>query len=691
MPFFPKCRISFRFYRTIENHLLRNHGAQAAGDKGTDLPQGHLVFRKRLFGHGSGPRCHGNLIAKDIPVFTYSPEGRLITEFPYIQDDCYYEGFVEGSPRSIVSLSTCFGISGVLQIGDLWYEIEPVENSLTFQHLIYRRALENGSSGLCQVAEEHKAHLPEDGEFANGSRKIVFADDVLDPPLVMPTRYLELALVTNKELFKVKNYNETEMLHMFVSISNLLNTVWTKADQVATTRSLAQTLQGFAVWCYKDAFGRINYDHIQLLIGEYDEERGFAWKRSMCQLNSMGVVSFPGHDTTSSMLMLAHGIGHSLGFSHDNAKKFRGRFCNCTCSQTGCIMSTSPGDCLAFSNCSMAEYYNEVIRKDLPCLHNIPSLKPFLLEACGNGVLDKGEECDCGVDEHCLQEGCCVASTCLLAPEASCYRGGCCHKCEFRAEGKVCREAMGVCDLPEYCNGSSALCPSDVFKQDGTPCGDNNRCYDGSCHSHGQQCKALFGKGKLSEELMDHLDAMALPPSILKDIPRQDIAVECCVSISELITLQALLSCPVPRAGPAENDPHLGVDMANSKGSMLHEGETVVQTIMNDEICWGLEFHLATDTPDVGSVKDGTSCGRNKICVNRTCVSAAFLDSDCRERKCHNRGVCNNKNNCHCDFGWRPPFCKLEGFGGSIDSGPPPSLYCKCHEVGPLCTSHCLP
>lgn len=72
----------------------------------------------------------------------------------------------------------------MLQIGDLWYEIEPVENSLTFQHLIYRRALENGSSGLCQVAEEHKAHLPEDGEFANGSRKIVFAD-VRTPQLLM--------------------------------------------------------------------------------------------------------------------------------------------------------------------------------------------------------------------------------------------------------------------------------------------------------------------------------------------------------------------------------------------------------------------------------------------------------------------------------------------------------------------------
>ncbi|NXW84283.1 ADAM9 protein, partial [Alopecoenas beccarii] len=578
-----------------------------------------------------------NLIAKDIPVFTYSPEGRLITEFPYIQDDCYYEGFVEGSPRSIVSLSTCFGISGVLQIGDLWYEIEPVENSLTFQHLIYRRALENSSSGLCQVAKEHKAHLPEHGEFANRSRKIVLADDVLGPQSVaMPTRYLELALVTNKELFKVKNYNETEMLHMFVSISNLLNTVykpmklqvvisavevWTKADQVATARSLAQTLQGFTVWCYKDAIGRINYDHIQLLIGEYDEERGFAWKRSMCKLNSMGVVSFPGHDTTSSMLMLAHGIGHSLGFSHDDAKKSHGRFCNCSCAQTGCIMRTSPGVCLAFSNCSMAEYFNEVIRKDLPCLHNIPSSKPFLLEACGNGVLDKGEECDCGIDEHCLQEGCCVSSTCLLAPEASCYRGACCHKCEKNKNTKIIRGdyvgARTPClsvNTPIFCVPPAAQpAPFSCFREvnvRGDRCG--NCGWNGTYYTKCQEENVLCGRVQCTN---------------VKRVP------------------------------------------------IRHDGETVVQTIMEDELCWGLEFHLATDTPDAGSVKDGTSCGRNKICVNRTCVSAAFLDSDCREKKCHDRGVCNNKNNCHCDFGWGPPFCKLEGFGGSIDSGPPPSLY----------------
>lgn len=43
------------------------------------------------------------------------------------------------------------------------------------------------------------------------------------------------------------------------------------------------------------------------------------------------------------------------------------------------------------------------------------------------------------------------------------------------------------------------------------------------------------------------------------------------------------------------------------------DGETVVQTFLNNQLCWGLEFHLPFDTPDDGSVKDGTSCGTNKV------------------------------------------------------------------------------
>ncbi|XP_010015270.1 PREDICTED: disintegrin and metalloproteinase domain-containing protein 9-like, partial [Nestor notabilis] len=258
-----------------------NHGSRAGTPQGLRGRRSYLITAE-----GNHHVVHltqaKNLIARDIPVFKYSEEGDLITEFPYIQDNCYYEGIVEGFPGSIVSLSTCFGMSGVLQMGDLRYEIEPLKNSTTFQHLVFRRALEGSSRRLCQVSEEHKDHLHTEGELANGSRKIHTIEEVGGlKPVSVPARYLELALITNKELFKVKKKNETLMLHMFVSISNILNTVykrmrlriiisavemWIGSDQVATTRSLARTLRSFSTWSQKEAAGRINYDNLQFLL-----------------------------------------------------------------------------------------------------------------------------------------------------------------------------------------------------------------------------------------------------------------------------------------------------------------------------------------------------------------------------------------------------------------------------------------
>ncbi|XP_065253854.1 disintegrin and metalloproteinase domain-containing protein 21-like [Emys orbicularis] len=216
-------------------------------------------------------------------------------------------------------------------------------------------------------------------------------------------------------------------------------------------------------------------------------------------------------------------------------------------------------------------------------------------------VEGKGPGRDCRIMEVnewvCLRSGCCL-SNCTIKPGAACISGLCCKNCQFHRQGKICRESIGECDLPEYCNGTSDWCPEDVFKQDGTPCGDNDCCFQGRCRNHERQCKAVFGK---------------------------------------------------------------------------------VQTPVDDILCWGTEFNSGRDTVDVGSVGDGTACGDNKICINRTCVNITILDYDCNYTKCSNRGMCNSKKNCHCNFGWAPPDCTLKGFGGSVDSGPPPTTSTVSH------------
>ncbi len=66
--------------------------------------------------------------------------------------------------------------------------------------------------------------------------------------------------------------------------------------------------------------------------------------------------------------------------------------------------------------------------------------------------------------------------------------------CQFLPGGTVCRSNTDECDLPEYCNGSSALCRNDVFKQNGHPCKQGQAyCYNGQCQHYDTQCQAIFG------------------------------------------------------------------------------------------------------------------------------------------------------------------------------------------------------
>jgi hypothetical protein len=69
---------------------------------------------------------------------------------------------------------------------------------------------------------------------------------------------------------------------------------------------------------------------------------------------------------------------------------------------------------------------------------------------CGNGVVEAGEACDGGP--------CCSAT------------------CSFQPPTTACRPALGSCDLAEMCSGSSALCPADLFKPNGTTCSDGKAC-----------------------------------------------------------------------------------------------------------------------------------------------------------------------------------------------------------------------
>jgi uncharacterized delta-60 repeat protein len=72
----------------------------------------------------------------------------------------------------------------------------------------------------------------------------------------------------------------------------------------------------------------------------------------------------------------------------------------------------------------------------------------LLVDSCGDGFLDPGEQCDPGADPT----SCCSA------------------QCTVVAAGGVCRPVAGACDVAESCDGVSATCPADVVIASGVGC-----------------------------------------------------------------------------------------------------------------------------------------------------------------------------------------------------------------------------
>ena len=69
----------------------------------------------------------------------------------------------------------------------------------------------------------------------------------------------------------------------------------------------------------------------------------------------------------------------------------------------------------------------------------------YLVDDCGNGVVDAGQQCDGGA----VIDGDCCSSSCTILPAAT-----------------LCRAADGICDIADFCDGTSSACP-DVRKPDG--------------------------------------------------------------------------------------------------------------------------------------------------------------------------------------------------------------------------------
>lgn len=153
-------------------------------------------------------------------------------------------------------------------------------------------------------------------------------------------------------------------------------------------------------------------DNAQLITGSSFDGGvvGKALKGPICTYEySGGVNTDHSHIVGLVATTVAHELGHNFGMEHDTEK--------CKCPDDKCIMAPSSSSVSPkhWSSCSL-DYLKEAFKHGMDyCLRNVP--KSLEGPVCGNGFVEDGEDCDCGLKGYC-DNSCCNSTTCKFAPGA---------------------------------------------------------------------------------------------------------------------------------------------------------------------------------------------------------------------------------------------------------------------------------
>ncbi|XP_059091577.1 disintegrin and metalloproteinase domain-containing protein 10-like isoform X2 [Tigriopus californicus] len=223
-------------------------------------------------------------------------------------------------------------------------------------------------------------------------------------------------------------------------------------------------------------------------------------KRSL----NTGIITFVNYNSRVppkvSQLTLAHEIGHNFGSPHDYPQECRpgglaGNYIMFASATSGDRDNNNK-----FSHCSKSN-----ISAVLDAIADGQKPNCFTESDgafCGNKIVEEGEECDCGFDDHECTETCCYPrksaeltdeenkrNRCRRKPDTECSpsEGPCCsNRCQFtqRSERVQCKNEDD-CTMAATCDGQQARCPRPLFKPDNiTECHEGTQvCQEGVCQS----------------------------------------------------------------------------------------------------------------------------------------------------------------------------------------------------------------
>ncbi|KAK6476802.1 disintegrin and metalloproteinase domain-containing protein 10-like [Huso huso] len=217
-----------------------------------------------------------------------------------------------------------------------------------------------------------------------------------------------------------------------------------------------------------------------------------------------------------SHITFAHEVGHNFGSPHDSGTECTpGESKSQSLKEKGNYIMyarATSGDKLnnnKFSICSVRNISQVLEKKRGSCF--VESGQPI----CGNGLVENGEQCDCGYSDQCKDECCYDANQpenlkCKLKEGKACSpsQGPCCTKeCTYKSSAAKCREESD-CALEGSCNGMQAMCPISAPKMNFTACHRgtqvciNGQCAGSICEKYGlEECTCASTDGNDDREL----------------------------------------------------------------------------------------------------------------------------------------------------------------------------------------------
>lgn len=569
-------------------------------------------------------------------------------------EHCYYQGHVRGKPRSFVALSTCHGLHGMFCDGNHTYLIQPGENYNPNEeyhlHSVYKsKILEFPLDELPSEfwsLNETIVKLPQ----TRRSRRKKRQTQPLSGSVMDETKYVELMIVNDHLMYKkhrlsvgqTNNYAKSVVNFADMLYKEQLNTrivlvameTWADNSRISIDGNPLKTLKEFMK--YRRDFIKDKSDAIHLFSGsQFESSRsGAAYIGGVCSLLKGGGVNEFGRVDVLAITMV-QSLAYNLGIFSDKEKMKRGE-CTCEDRWHGCIMEDI-GYYLPskFSNCDIEEYNEFLNSGGGACLFNKP-LKLLDPPECGNGIVEAGEECDCGTVEECAKEGEDCCKHCKLTEDSQCSDGLCCTKCQFNPKEMLCREAVNDCDIPEMCTGNSSQCPPNIHKLDGYPCEDKEGlCFGGRCKTRDRQCKYVWGDKVAAADRYCYEKLNIEGTEKGNCGKNKDTYIQC----SKQDVLCGYLLCTdtssVPRLGELES---------LTSASLSHQGK-----FLN---CSGGYVKLDEET-DLGYVEDGTPCGEGMMCLDHRCLPIdPFNFSSCMgstNKICSGNGICSSEVKCICD------------------------------------------